>query len=54
MYITLFYGNINLTYAVVTVIFDPPAAPAPRTKSPFLSVNTVGHIDDIGRFPGFM
>jgi len=36
------------------VIFEPPAAPAARTKSSFSSVNIVGHIEDIGRFPGFM
>jgi len=36
------------------VILDPPAAPTPRTKAPFLSVNIVGHIEDIGRLPGSM
>jgi len=39
---------------VARVIFEPPAAPAARTKSPFLSVNIVGHMEDIGRLPGFM
>jgi len=34
------------------VIFDPPAPPIARTRSPFLSVIIVGHIEDIGRFPG--
>lgn len=37
---------------MASVIFDPPAAPNPRTKSPFSSVITVGHIDDNGRLPG--
>jgi len=41
-------------YAVVRVILDPPADPAPRTKSPFVSVNIVGLIKDIGRLPGSM
>lgn len=36
------------------MIFDPPAAPKARTKSPFLSVITVGHIEDNGRLPGFI
>ena len=36
------------------MIFDPPAAPAARTKSPFLSVIIVVHIEDIGRLPGSM
>jgi len=36
------------------VIFDPPAAPIPRTKSPFLSVIIDGHIEDNGRLPGVM
>jgi len=39
---------------MASVIFDPPAAPAPRTKSPSLLVIIVGHIDDIGRLPGAM
>lgn len=34
------------------VIFDPPAAPIPSKKSPFLSVIMDGHIEDSGRLPG--
>lgn len=34
------------------MILDPPAAPTARTKLLFLSVIIVGHIEDIGRFPG--
>lgn len=36
------------------VIFEPPAAPAARTNSPFSLVNIDGHIEDCGRLPGLM
>lgn len=45
---------MKLTYAVDSVIFDPPAAPMPRTKLSFSSVKIVGLIEDIGRLPGSM
>lgn len=40
------------TRAVVVVILVPPAAPTTKIASPFSSTTTLGHIDDMGLFPG--
>lgn len=44
----------QLTYAVEVVIFDPPALPIASTTLLSESMMIVGHIDDNGRFPGWI
>jgi len=42
------------TKAVAVVISVPPEAPVTNTVDPLLSKTIVGHMEDIGLFPGSM
>lgn len=43
-----------ITYATVVVIFEPPADPAMKMASLYLSNKMTGHIDESGRLLGLM
>lgn len=48
----LIFVELELTYAAVDVILEPPADPLTKTASLFSSTRTNGHADDRGRFIG--
>lgn len=46
------FVELELTYAAVDVILEPPADPLTNTASLFSSTRINGHVDDSGRFIG--